>query len=180
VACVEAPNGCLKVRRQRGLPWVIEGEKSLVHRPVIGPEELHKVVRRAVTEDEGAIGDGNRPGGGAERLLDPGLAAPLRGRTHAGRRRDMAAKGLEDLPNKTARGPIGQPDLAPTATHAHEFGGCLCLVWREHHAVRRNHCVERLVLEGKLLGIGDLVGDAQRLRLGAAASLIEQFVDVVR
>src|SRR5258706_1699255 len=108
----------MKIGLERALSRGIEGEECLVDWPIVGAEEVHEVLWRAIPEDECAIVDGDRPGLAREHVLEPGLAAPLGRRAHACGRRDMLANGLGQVADEPLWRPVGHADPAARAADA--------------------------------------------------------------
>ena len=97
----------------------------------------------------------------------------------AGRRRQVFADRLEQLPDEAVRRPVGEADLAAGLADAQQLGRGLVLVGREHHAEGRDHRVEAAVGERQRLGVGLLEFDRQAFGLRARAAALEQSWHIV-
>ena len=75
----------------------------------------------------------------------------------------MAADDLEDATDEAAGRPVRQRDRPSAAANPRQLVGSLVLIWREHHAERRDHRIELAVGIGQRFSVGDLEVDGQPL-----------------
>ena len=149
-----------------------------MHRAVEGAEHVHPVLGRFVAEHELARRDLDALAG--KQRAQAGLGAPAQGRVQTGgRRRKVAADGLEHLADEALGRPARQPDAPAGAHHAQQLGGGLRLIRREHHADGRKRHVEVGVGKGQRFGVGLAKRHLQALGGGTLAPTLEQRAHVV-
>ncbi len=88
-------------------------------------------------------------------------------------------RSLEELPDEAVGRPVCEADLTAGFADTQQLGRGLFLVWREHHAERRDDSIKRLVRKGQRFGIGHLELDWQAFRHGAGTSALQQTAHVI-
>ena len=114
-----------------------------------------------------------------EMFVQPRLRAPVRRRLRAGRRWQIPAEGLEHLPDKSFRRPVGQTDPPTTPADPRQFGSGLVLIGGKHHPERRQHRGKTAIGERQGFRVGDLKSHFQMFGAGAILAALQQHRNVI-
>ena len=79
----------------------------------------------------------------------------------------MSADGAKQFAQESLPGPTRHADAPSAARHARHLARYALLLRRKHAAEGGQHHVEAAIVERQILGIGDLEGDLQAIRLRA-------------
>ncbi len=173
------PRQLRQLSRQRPLLLPVQPTERLERRPVVRPEELHVLLRRAVPEDRRPLAALDRADPTVEDPLQVPLIAPHHRRRQPARLRHVAPHRPEHLADVPLRCPARQRDLPARPAHPQKLRRRLEMVRSEHRPVNRQHRIERPARKRQLLRIPLHEHHAHVLGLGTQLPALEQRRHVV-